>query len=116
MAIIRAGCSGGGAGSWASEDGSWRRTGAAAIGRYRTDQVSRVETQVAVVGAGAAGLYTALCQARLGARVTLVSATALAESSSYWAQGGLAAALASDDSPADHLADTVSAGRGGGRL
>jgi L-aspartate oxidase len=78
--------------------------------------VSRVETQVAVVGAGAAGLYTALCAARLGARVTLVSATALAESSSYWAQGGLAAALASDDSPADHLADTVSAGRGAVRL
>ena len=66
---------------------------------------------MAVVGAGAAGLYTALCAARLGARVTLVSATPLAESSSYWAQGGLAAALASDDSPAEHLADTIAAGR-----
>ena len=31
--------------------------------------------------------------------MTLVSATPLAESSSYWAQGGLAAALAADDSP-----------------
>jgi L-aspartate oxidase len=66
---------------------------------------------VAVVGAGAAGLYTALCAARLGTRVTLVSATPLAESSSYWAQGGLAAALASDDSAAEHLADTIAAGR-----
>jgi L-aspartate oxidase len=44
--------------------------------------------------------------------VTLVSATPLAESSSYWAQGGLAAALASDDSPDRHLADTIAAGRG----
>jgi L-aspartate oxidase len=44
--------------------------------------------------------------------VTLVSATPLAESSSYWAQGGLAAALAADDSPTRHLADTVAAGRG----
>ena len=70
------------------------------------------QTQVAVIGAGAAGLYTALCAARLGARVTLVSATPLAESSSYWAQGGLAAALAQDDSPAKHFADTVTAGRG----
>jgi L-aspartate oxidase len=70
------------------------------------------QTQVAVIGAGAAGLYTALCAARLGARVTLVSATPLAESSSYWAQGGLAAALAQDDSPDKHFADTVSAGRG----
>ena len=65
-----------------------------------------------IVGAGAAGLYTALCAARDGADVVLVSATPLAESSSYWAQGGLAAALASDDSPEQHLADTVAAGRG----
>lgn len=71
-----------------------------------------LEAQVAVVGAGAAGLYTALCAAREGADVTLVSATALAESSTYWAQGGLAAALAPDDSPELHLADTVAAGRG----
>ncbi len=73
--------------------------------------MEQADTQVAVVGAGAAGLYTALRASRLGARVTLVSATALAESSSYWAQGGLAAALAADDSPELHLADTVAAGR-----
>ncbi len=72
----------------------------------------RTETQVCVVGAGAAGLYAALCAARLGARVTLVSATPLAASSSYWAQGGLAAALSSDDSPDRHLDDTIAAGRG----
>jgi L-aspartate oxidase len=71
--------------------------------------------QVAVVGAGAAGLYTALTAAREGARVTLVSATPLAGSSSYWAQGGLAAAIAADDSPELHLADTVKAGRGATR-
>ena len=65
-----------------------------------------------VVGAGAAGLYTALRAARQGADVTLVSATALAESSTYWAQGGLAAALAPDDDPERHLEDTVAAGRG----
>jgi L-aspartate oxidase len=41
-----------------------------------------------------------------------VSATTLAESSSYWAQGGLAAAIADDDSPERHLADTIAAGRG----
>ena len=69
-----------------------------------------------VVGAGAAGLYAALTAARAGARVTLVSATPLAQSSSYWAQGGLAAALAADDSPALHVEDTVTAGRGATRL
>jgi L-aspartate oxidase len=71
-----------------------------------------VQAQVAVVGAGAAGLYTALCVARRGSAVTLVSAMPLAGSSSYWAQGGLAAALGADDSPDAHLADTIAAGRG----
>ncbi|MEV4421877.1 FAD-dependent oxidoreductase [Patulibacter sp. NPDC049589] len=69
-------------------------------------------TDVLVVGAGAAGLYAGLCAARAGARVTVVSATPLAETASYWAQGGVAAALAVDDSPAAHLADTERAGRG----
>jgi L-aspartate oxidase len=72
----------------------------------------RIDAQVSVVGAGAAGLYTSLCAARHGAEVTLVSATPLAASSSYWAQGGLAAALARDDSPEQHLRDTIVAGRG----
>src|SRR6476661_8792326 len=66
---------------------------------------------VAVVGAGAAGLFTALTAATAGARVALVSATPLARTASYWAQGGLAAALAADDSPELHLADTELAGR-----
>ena len=71
-----------------------------------------VEVDVAVVGAGAAGLYTALCAARAGGRVALISATPLAQTASYWAQGGLAAALAEDDSAELHLADTERAGRG----
>ena len=74
------------------------------------------ETQVSVVGAGAAGLFTALRVAREGAGVMLVSATPLAGASSYWAQGGLAAALARDDSPQAHLQDTIKAGRGAVRL
>jgi L-aspartate oxidase len=69
-------------------------------------------SDIAVVGAGAAGLYAALSAAREGGRVLLISATPLAETASYWAQGGLAAALALDDSPEQHLADTVAAGRG----
>jgi L-aspartate oxidase len=69
------------------------------------------EADVAVVGAGAAGLYAALCAARDGASVLLVAATPLARTASYWAQGGLAAALAADDSFALHLEDTELAGR-----
>ncbi len=70
------------------------------------------EADVAVVGAGAAGLYAALCAARDGADVVLVSATPLAQTASYWAQGGLAAALGPDDGFELHLRDTELAGRG----
>lgn len=76
-----------------------------------TASVDGERPQVVVVGAGGAGLYTSICAARAGARVTLVNATPLAESSSYWAQGGLAAAMAAEDSPDLHRADTVRAGR-----
>jgi L-aspartate oxidase len=72
--------------------------------------VSR-HADVAVVGAGAAGLYAALCAAREHATVALVSATPLAQTASYWAQGGLAAALAAADSAELHCRDTELAGR-----
>ncbi len=72
-------------------------------------------TDVAVIGAGAAGLFCALTAARDGARVTLVSRSPLDGSASYWAQGGIAAALAADDSPERHMADTSAAGRGAAR-
>lgn len=65
-----------------------------------------------VVGGGAAGLHVALETAAAGAQTVLVSRKPLAESSSFWAQGGLAAALAADDSPERHAADTLAAGRG----
>jgi L-aspartate oxidase len=72
----------------------------------------RSGSALVVVGAGAAGLFACLCAAREGARVALVSARPLAETASYWAQGGLAAALAVHDSPDRHLEDTIAAGRG----
>ena len=64
-----------------------------------------------MVGAGAAGLYAALTAAAEGAHVTLVSRSPLAQTASYWAQGGIAAALAPDDSPERHIEDTLAAGR-----
>jgi L-aspartate oxidase len=76
------------------------------------ERTPTLEADVAVVGAGAAGLYAALVAAREGARVVLVSRSPLAESASYWAQGGIAAALAVYDSPERHVADTLAAGRG----
>jgi L-aspartate oxidase len=66
---------------------------------------------VTVVGAGAAGLFCALVAAHEGARVALVSSSPLPASASYWAQGGIAAALAEGDSPDRHAKDTMAAGR-----
>jgi L-aspartate oxidase len=74
--------------------------------------VQAERSDLVVVGAGAAGLFACLTAARYGARVTLVSARPLAETASSWAQGGLAAALAVEDSPERHLEDTLIAGRG----
>lgn len=82
---------------------------------YRTAPVRQAPTETAdvvIVGAGAAGLHVAIRAADLGAAVTLVARKPLHESASYWAQGGLAAALAPDDSPERHAADTLAAGRG----
>jgi L-aspartate oxidase len=67
---------------------------------------------VAVIGAGAAGLWVALRAAEQGASVCLVSRKPLTESASFRAQGGLAAALEAGDSPEQHAADTLAAGRG----
>jgi L-aspartate oxidase len=65
-----------------------------------------------VIGGGAAGLWTALRAAEHGAEVCVISRTPLSQSASFWAQGGLAAALEPGDSPARHAADTIAAGRG----
>ena len=65
-----------------------------------------------VVGAGAAGLHVALEAADAGGRVVIVSRKPLTETASFRAQGGLAAAIAPDDSTARHAEDTLNAGRG----
>ncbi len=64
-----------------------------------------------IVGGGVAGLYAALCAAGEG-EVLVLSKGPLPGSASYLAQGGVAAAVGKDDSPALHAADTIAAGRG----
>ncbi len=66
---------------------------------------------VLVVGAGAAGLYTALCLPE-SLRVGLITKETVALSASDWAQGGIAAAVAPEDSPTLHIEDTIQAGAG----
>lgn len=71
--------------------------------------------RLAVVGSGIAGLYAALLAAEAGADVVLLTKGALAESNTYFAQGGISAVL-DEPSPGDtvaaHIADTLKAGAG----
>jgi L-aspartate oxidase len=66
---------------------------------------------VLVIGSGAAGLYAALCISP-SYRVALITKEQLKTGASDWAQGGIAAAINSDDSPQFHLEDTLKAGAG----
>jgi L-aspartate oxidase len=68
---------------------------------------------VVIVGSGIAGLTAALrLVSRADLRVLLVTKDVLSSGSTRWAQGGIAAALGVDDTPDEHLADTLVAGVG----
>lgn len=76
-----------------------------------TTVLSHLSDRVAVIGSGIAGLVTSLVLAPQP--VVLVTRAELGgQSSSCWAQGGLAAGLGEDDSADLHLADTLAAGDG----
>ncbi|NCJ06030.1 L-aspartate oxidase [Synechococcales cyanobacterium C] len=66
---------------------------------------------VLIIGGGAAGLYTALSLPS-DLQVGLITKEALSASASDWAQGGIAAAINTEDSPQLHAQDTLSAGAG----
>jgi L-aspartate oxidase len=75
----------------------------------RTDK--REYYDIIVVGSGIAGLYAAL-KASPFARVCLVTKGRLQDTNTWLAQGGIAAAVGDDDSPREHLQDTLAAGAG----
>ncbi len=70
------------------------------------------EADLVVVGGGIAGLRGALTAAAEGAEVILLTKGPLFSSNSYFAQGGVAAALGAEDSAELHADDTRAAGRG----
>jgi len=69
------------------------------------------EFDTVVIGSGLAGLTAAYHSSGFG-NVAIVTKSELDTSNSYYAQGGIAAAITDDDSPEQHLKDTLSAGRG----
>ncbi len=71
----------------------------------------RLDFDFLVIGSGIAGLYYALRVAERGS-VGVVTKKRAADSATNWAQGGIAAVLASDDSFESHARDTIEAGAG----
>ena len=68
-------------------------------------------TDFLIIGSGIAGLRAAADLARAGDVLVLTKADPT-ESNTGYAQGGIAAAVGPDDSPALHAADTIAAGDG----
>lgn len=68
-------------------------------------------TQVVIIGSGAAGLSAAL---RLAdhVKVAVICKDHLTESSTFYAQGGIAAVMGEEDSIESHIKDTLIAGAG----
>ncbi|NBP52185.1 MAG: FAD-dependent oxidoreductase, partial [Actinobacteria bacterium] len=78
---------------------------------FRSALLPQIFTDALVVGTGVAGLRAAIEAARHG-DVIVLAKEAVDLSNTSWAQGGIAAAIAADDSPESHLADTLEAGAG----
>lgn len=70
-----------------------------------------VETDCIVIGSGIAGLFTAI-KASEDRRVVMLTKKSVMESNTRYAQGGIAAVIAEDDSPVYHRQDTLMAGAG----
>jgi L-aspartate oxidase len=73
--------------------------------------VAGFEYDFIVIGSGIAGLYTALLAQEHG-HVLVVTKDSLEECNTRYAQGGIAAAVAPEDSPQKHYEDTMAAGAG----
>ena len=71
----------------------------------------RMNPEFLVIGAGVAGLRAAIELAQAGP-VLVIAKDSLQESSSEYAQGGIAAALSDDDEVTLHEQDTIAAGDG----
>lgn len=78
---------------------------------FDLDKLPRAWADVIVIGAGIAGLYTAL-KASESKSVLMITKKSLFDSNTRYAQGGIAAVISDDDSPEFHMQDTLVAGAG----
>ncbi len=85
------------------------------IPRYLVDftleDIPQYETEVIIIGAGIAGLFTAI-KASERHKVLMITKKSLLDSNTRYAQGGIAAVISESDSPSYHRQDTLIAGAG----
>ncbi|MCE9590510.1 MAG: L-aspartate oxidase [Planctomycetes bacterium] len=80
---------------------------------FRATLLPQVFTDVLVIGAGVAGMRAALAAGEHpGAEVIVTAKGDVQQSNTAWAQGGIAAVMAKDDSFESHVDDTLKAGAG----
>jgi len=79
---------------------------------YSLRRLPVFRSDVLVVGSGVAGLATAVAAADKGAHVMVLCKGRAQETNTYYAQGGIAAAMSREDDPELHAADTVRLGYG----
>ncbi|MHB1042014.1 MAG: L-aspartate oxidase [Eubacteriales bacterium] len=79
---------------------------------FDTRDLPQEDNEYVILGSGIAGLYTALFASRNGFSVTVLTKQTMMDTGTDKAQGGIAAALGDNDSPALHREDTLVAGAG----
>jgi L-aspartate oxidase len=79
---------------------------------FDTEDLPQLRSDVLVIGSGIAGLTAALGAAATGRTVNLVTKGKVAETNTWYAQGGIAGAVGEADSVDLHLADTLVVGAG----
>ena len=78
---------------------------------FNTAEMKKTYTDVLIIGSGIAGVYTAL-ELSDEYKITLITKEEVEISNSVLAQGGIAVSLDKNDSPEEHMQDTLYAGAG----
>ena len=79
---------------------------------FKAARLTQQVTDVLVIGSGVAGLRAAIAAADAGAEVLVLTKDNVEESNTWYAQGGVAAALNPPDTQQSHLEDTLKVGAG----
>lgn len=78
---------------------------------YKNSEYIHKKVDVIIIGSGIAGLFAAILASEYK-HVLMITKKSLLESNTRYAQGGIAAVIAADDSPLYHRQDTLLAGAG----